>query len=233
MTGRRASGWPGLCAVWMYFAIVAVSGCASSKVGTTATSFLNRVRESPDPNIRHIAYARLADPGCYIAPEQQQEAAQVLASKLDEKREPLATRAVICRTLGEIGRPEARPALLRSCDDPEPSIRAAACRALGKIGQSEDALVLARVMAADSDSDCRIAAIEGLGEMRTNDPRIQQVLIDCMEHPDPAMRLAAYVSLQKTTGTDHGPSAEAWRKALGSAPEAPSVATQPADTQGR
>ena len=47
-----------------------------------------------------------------------------------------------------------------------------ACRALGKVGQSEDATVLAQVMALDNLEDARIAAIEGLAELKTKDPRI-------------------------------------------------------------
>ena len=51
-------------------------------------------------------------------------------------------------------------------------VRAEACRALGKVGRPEDATILARVMTVDTLGDCRVAAIEGLGELKSHDQRI-------------------------------------------------------------
>ncbi|GIW88718.1 MAG: hypothetical protein KatS3mg108_3042 [Isosphaeraceae bacterium] len=194
--------------------VIGLNGCAGG-IGTTASSFLLRVRESNDPNVRHAAYARLADPNCYDDEGQKAEAARELAARLVARKEPLVTRAVICRTLGELRRPEGREALRKACDEAEPLIRAAACRALGKIGDPSDALVLARVMAADSDSDTRIAAIEALGSMPIEDVRILEVLVDGMENPDPGIRLASYQSLQRLIGKDLGPEAGPWRELVG------------------
>lgn len=186
------------------------SGCAGH-LGTTATSFLKHVREDRDPNTRHRAYAKLANPNCFDSEPQKVEAVEVLGSALVEKTEPPITRAVICRTLGEIGRPEAREPLLHALDDPEPVIRAAACRALGHVGTADDAVTLARLMVADQDPDCRIAAIEGMRALRSDDPRIGVVLADAMENPDPAIRLVAYEALQVTTGRDLGPDPKPWK----------------------
>jgi HEAT repeat protein len=204
---------------------LATVGCANH-IGTTARSFMLRVREEPDPNIRHLAYSKLANPGCYDGDADKAEAALLLASKLDERSEPPITRAVICRTLGELRRPEARESLHRACDDPEPAIRAAACRALGAIGDGEDAPVLARIMAADQDADCRIAAVEGLGAMRAGDPRALVVLADGMENPDPAIRVASYEALRRITGRDLGPEPKPWRDLAGTAtaPDEPEAA---------
>ncbi len=192
-------------------AILSVTGCANS-IGTTATSFMNRVRDSPDPNIRHLAYSKLANDNCFDDEAQKAEAARLLALKLDEKSEPVITRAVICRTLGEMGRPEARESLLRATLDPEPLIRAAACRALGKIGTAEDSVKLAHTMMVDGDADVQIAAIEGIKELKNPDPRVVTVLVDNMESPDPAIRLASYEALQRATGQDLGPEPEPWKK---------------------
>jgi HEAT repeat protein len=191
------------------------AGCASTRqLGTTAASFMGHARKSGDPNIRHQAYAQLANQNCYDSEEQKAEVATFLAGKLDERAEPTVTRAVICRTLGELHRPEARESLRRSCDDPEAVVRAAACRALGKLNNPEDAAVLARIMAADLDPDCRIAAIEGLGWLRATDPRVKITLVDGMENPDPAIRLASYEALQRITGKDLGPDPKAWKATL-------------------
>src|SRR4051794_7162597 len=120
-------------AFWM----IGTSGC-SQFVGTTAQSFLNKIRDSPDPNIRYIAYSKLASPRCYDDPGQKVEAVRILIAKLDEGKEPVASRAVICRTLGELRDPSARPALIKVIGDSDGMVRAQACRALGKVGRAED-----------------------------------------------------------------------------------------------
>lgn len=185
-------------------------GCANH-IGTTASSFLRRVEESPDPNIRHLAYRKLASPRCYDSDEQKARAATVLAGKLSEGKEPVASRVAICQTLGALRRPEGRAALLVAMSDPEPMIRAQACRAIGQAGQPEDAAQLTRVFAADTETDCRIAAIEGLGELKAQDPRVGQLLVEGMEHEDPAVRLASLRALRTTTGEDLGADPGPWR----------------------
>src|SRR4051794_26153665 len=193
--------------------LAAPAGC-SQFIGTTAQSFLMKIRDSPDPNVRYLAYAKLASPGCYDSPVQKAEAVKTLIQKLDGAQEPTASRAVICRTLGELRDPSAREALLKAVNDPEGLVRVQACRALGKVGNPEDATTLARVMTLDNLEDCRISAIEGLGELKTKDQRIMQVLVAGMEHDDPAIRLASLVSLRKITGLDRGVEPAAWRDAV-------------------
>lgn len=189
------------------------AGCANH-IGTTAASFLRRVKESPDPNIRHLAYRKLASARCYDSEEQKGHAAKVLAAKLTEGKEPVASRAAICQTLGALERPEGREALLRAINDPEPLIRAQACRALGHVGTPEDAAQLTRIVAADNELDCRIAAIEGLGELKSQDPRVGQLLVENMENEDPAVRLVALRSLRATTGEDLGADPKPWRELM-------------------
>ena len=127
-----------------------------------------------------------------------------MITKLQEGREPLAIRAVIIRTLGDLGDRRARNVVARAANDAEGVIRVEACRALGKVGSSEDATILARIMTVDNLEDCRIAAIDGIGSLKAKDPRIYQILIDGMDHDDPAFRLACYRSLQAVTGKDLG-----------------------------
>jgi HEAT repeat protein len=173
---------------------------------------LRRVKESPDPNIRHLAYAKLASPRVYDTEEQKVEAANVLATALSSGKEPVASRVAICRTLGELGRPEARDAVLKSVEDQDqPAIRAAACRALGRVGKADDWTVLARVMATDSDLDCRIAATEGLSKMKVADPRLELMLVDGMEHTEPAIRLASLEALRSLSGKDLGVDPGPWK----------------------
>ena len=194
-------------------AAVTAAGCAAY-VGTTAKSFLGHVRNNPDPNVRYIAYSKLASSEAYDTPDEKEEAIRTLMDKFENGREPVATRAIICRTLGELHDPKARELLLKAVSSPEAVIKIEACRALGKVGRSEDATVLAQVMSLDNLEDARIAAIEGLADLKTKDPRIYQVLLDGMDHEDPAIRLASLGALRKLTGKDQGTEAAAWRREL-------------------
>jgi HEAT repeat protein len=193
-------------------ALGAPAGCKTPYIGTTASSFLHKIEESSDPNIRYLAYSKLGSPNCYDDEQQKAKAASVLIAALEPGKEPMASRAVICRTLGVLRRPEARPALLRAIDDPAGAVRAEACVALGPIARPEDASVLARVMAADTQLECRIAAIEGLGHLKVADPRITVALVDNLEHRDPAVRFASLQALRSLSGKDLGVEPGPWKK---------------------
>lgn len=210
-------------------------------LGTTASSFMNHVETSTDPNIRYLAFAKLADPKAYDDDAQRVRAVRLMLRGLERDkdgvdREPTATRAVICRSLGELGRPEAIPALRDEVADTEPIVRTEACRALGKVGRPQDASLLAQVIAADPNPDCRVAAIEGLAALKAPEPRYVQMLVDGLENNDPAIRWASLNALRKITGKDLGAEVAPWRKlitsrnapATGPKPQPPTQAqTQP------
>ncbi|WP_435017549.1 HEAT repeat domain-containing protein [Tundrisphaera sp. TA3] len=195
----------------MAFAVVVSSGSGcSSFQGTTAASFLKRIEER-DPNVRYKAYANLASPKCYDDENQKAQAVRTLVAKLEADKEPTATRAVICRTLGALGRPEARDVILRAVNDEDGLVRAEACRALGRVGRQEDATILARIMTVDLLEECRIAAIESLGDLKSTDGRIITYLAAAMEHDDPAIRYASHNALVATVGKDFGIKADDWK----------------------
>jgi HEAT repeats len=211
------------------FVVGGVLGCNADAFkfrGTTAASFLRTVEESKDPNARYVAYSDLSSLRCYDDESQKIRAAKVLSSKLKEGREPIATRAVICRTLGDLRRPEAREVILAAANDEDALVRAEACRALGRVGRSEDATILARVMTLDVSAECRIAAIESLGELKSTDKRISQHLVSGMEHDEPAIRVASWNALKSITGKDLGVDAIEWKKYVDSIPDL-SVAASP------
>ena len=211
-------------------ALVALAGCTAGPDGfklkpTTASSFLKQVNEERDPNIRYEAYAHLGSSRCYDDEAQKAKAATVLVQKLQGNKEPTATRAVICRTLGNLHRPEARDAILAATNDEDSLVRAEACRALGRVGQSQDATILARVMTLDTAGECRVAAIESLGDLKSKDRRITEYLVTGMEHDDPAIRVASMGALRQITGKDLGVDAVAWKKYVETLPsEAPLAA---------
>ena len=65
-----------------------------------------------------------------------------MIDKYDNGREPIASRAIICRTLGELRHPRARPVLIKAVSSPDAVVKIEAGRALGKVGRAEDATVL-------------------------------------------------------------------------------------------
>jgi HEAT repeat protein len=212
-TSSRAAG-PREFATWVLLIVAALAAGCTTFVGTTAKSFLGHVRNNPDPNVRYLAYSKLGSPGAFDSDKEKGEAVLILIDKFEKGNEPIATRAIICRSLGELRDPRARDALIKAVSSSEAVIKIEACRALGKVGRPEDATILAQVMTLDNLEDARVAAIEGLAELKTADPRIYKMLLDGMDHDDPAIRLASLNALRKLTGKDHGTDPAVWSKEL-------------------
>jgi hypothetical protein len=216
MDGVSVSRSPSLrMVIFVAGLFLAQSGACTPYIGTTYKSFLRQARENPDPNIRYIAYARLGTPSLYEDKVQKDEAVKIMVAKLDESREPVAIRAAIIRSLGNLGDRRARGAILRGVKDTDNAvIRVEACRALGKVGLPEDATTLARIMMVDKLEDCRIAAIEAIGSLKSQEPRIYQILLDGMDHEDPAIRYQCLQSLRILTEKDFGIDPEIWKREL-------------------
>jgi HEAT repeat protein len=213
-TSRANTRWIRFIAFVSVVAAAAITGC-STFIGTTSKSFLHQVRDNPDPNIRYIAYSKLGVPAAYENQTQKDEAVGVMIAKLQEAKEPVAVRAVIVRSLGNLRDGRARQEIIKAANDVENAvIRIEACRALGKVGQPEDATILARIMTVDKLEDCRIAAIEGIGMLKAQDVRIYNILLDGMDHDDPAIRLECLRALREITGKDFGVDPAAWRRGL-------------------
>jgi hypothetical protein len=194
--------------------LVLFSGCGTY-IGTTSASYLRHINKDPDPNVRFLAYDRLGNRELYKSVEERNAAVETLVAKYSEGKEPIAIRVVILRSLGNLGDKRARDVMIKATGpDNDPNVRAEACRGLGKVGIPDDAPILAHIMTTDTLEDCRIAAIEGIGNLRSTDPRINEMLLDGMEHEDPAIRYASLQSLRKLTGKDLGVEVAAWRRDL-------------------
>jgi HEAT repeat protein len=189
-----------------------VTGCTALSQGTTAPSFMRTIRTSQDPNLRYQAYVNLGSPDIYDSPLQKADAVKLLSSRLRAEKEPRATRAIICKTLGDLKHPGGRKAVLVAVDDPDPDVRAAAYIALGKLGTAADATTLAGKISTDTVIDCKIAAIEGLRDIKFDDPHIEVALVDGMEDENPAIRLWCLETLEAVTGKDLGVEPAPWRK---------------------
>ena len=107
---------------------LAVAGC-TTWVGTTAKSFLRHVRNDPDPNMRYMAYSKLGDLRAYDSVEEKAEAVRILIDKFEKGHEPIATKAMICRTLGQLRDPRAHDLLVKAVNSPDAVIKIESCRA--------------------------------------------------------------------------------------------------------
>ena len=198
---------------WLLAVVAAAAGC-STYVGTTAKSFLNHVRTDPDPNARYLAYSKLGSSDAYDTEEQKREAVDTLIEKFERGNEPVASRAMICRTLGELRDPRAHDLLVKAASNSEAVIKIEACRALGKVGRPEDATVLAQTMTLDNLEDARIAAIEGLADLKSKDPRISRCCSTAWStrtRPSDSPRSNA---LRKLTRKDLGTDPADWKREL-------------------
>jgi hypothetical protein len=215
MIGERSST-RSLSRLALALVITANSGCSTFQGGqfrgTTAISFLRTIEESKDPNARYAAYDKLSSPRTYDDDSQKIRAAQILSAKLKEGKEPIATRAVICRTLGMLRKPVARDVILSATNDDDALVRASACRALGRVGRAEDATILARIMTLDNSAECRVAAIESIGDLKSPDRRITEFLVTGMEHDEPVIRVSCLNALRSITGKDLGVDVHEWKK---------------------
>jgi hypothetical protein len=214
MIGERSSIL-GLIKVAVALSTVGYSGCLGPEAfqfqRITAASFMRTIEESKDPNARYVAYDKLSSPRTYDDDAQMTRAAQLLAIKLKSGREPDATRAVICRTLGTLRKPIAREPILTATNDEDPFVRAEACRSLGRVGRPEDATILAQHAMLDTSIECKVAAIESLGDLKAPDPRINKMLVDGMEDPEPVIRVVSLNALRAITGKDLGVEQKPWK----------------------
>lgn len=194
-------------------ALLGASGC-SPYLGTTASSFMLHAN-SNDANIRYLAYEKLGSPRSYDNDSQKRKATKMLVERLSNQGEPIATRAILCRTLGELRAKEALPALRGALGDGSPVVRAEAARALGKIGEHDDEVILSRIAVADTQQECRIAAIDGIGTLKSSNPAVLTTLLDLMSpKSDAALRFAAHQAIVKSVGKDLGVELEPWQKEI-------------------
>ena len=192
-------------------ALIAAPGCRSHADIFAKT--IEDAKRNPLPDARGASFAKLGKSRFIIDQQERREAIATLIASLNGKKEPAGNRAEICRSLGELGGPQAREALLTVVNnsDEEAIVRGEACRGLGKVGAPEDATILARIMVLDRDLDTRLAAVNGLASLKTQDDRVLSTLISGMENDDPAVRLASVEALKAATGKDLGLKSDSWR----------------------
>ena len=117
-------------------------------------------------------------------------------------------RAAAALALGRIRDREGNEALLKLLEDGKDVVRTAACDALGWIGDAGTAdAVIAKL--ADREWRVRAAAIAALGSLRAT--QVVPRLIESMEKEEGRLVEDSSRSLERLTGIELGPDAQAWR----------------------
>lgn len=120
--------------------------------------------------------------------------------------EPKAAAAL---AIGKLGDRSANELLIKLLEDAKDPVRVAACDALGMLGDPATAdAVLTKL--ADKDWQVRAASIAALGSLRVN--AVIPRLIEVMEKEEGRLVEDAARSLDRLTGADLGPDAQAWRQ---------------------
>ncbi|MBI3097070.1 MAG: HEAT repeat domain-containing protein [Planctomycetes bacterium] len=124
-------------------------------------------------------------------------------------------RGQAAASLGRHQRASATPFLLRALEDSSARVRREAVVALAENGDRDAIPALLRILGrsrgADAESaQVRLAAATALGAF--GDAGTVPGLISALEDPDPAVRHASHLALQKITGHDYAADPEEWRR---------------------
>jgi len=134
-------------------------------------------------------------------------------------------RTAAALALGRVRDPAANDALLKLLEDGKESVRTAACDALGWIG---DVATADAVLAKLSDREWRVraAAIAALGNLRAK--QVIPKLVESMEKEEGRLVEDASRALERLTGLELGPDAQAWRQWWGQVEKGFQVPTEKA-----
>jgi len=201
---------------WAFVLVIALAGTAGCTGLDVAFSRLRGQETTdvvpgvPSPAEKTATLAKIRERASWADPAEQEQLSTQLAAAFGEEPDP-AIRAEIARAAAGY-RTEAAAALLRTAlGDPVADVRIAGCRALGqRPGDAEAVTLLSGVLAADMDTDVRMAAVAALGE--TGDRTAIPALGEALEDRDPAMQYRAVQALRQVSGEDLGNDVNQWRQ---------------------
>ncbi len=105
------------------------------------------------------------------------------------------SRASATEALGQIGDPEAVPALLRCLRDPNSTVRLRGARALVGVGDPGAAGGLARILKTEEDAEVRLQAVGALGIIGIGNPAAVRACINALADPSRSVRSRAAQAL--------------------------------------
>ena len=212
-------------------AIVAVaaslSGCALLRAKKDRTTIIT-------PSMRAATIREIGEQADGYTEAQQIALCDQLAKQIQIEPDPIV-RQTIQVAIAECKTPLAQSVLLAGLNDDDREVRITCCRLLGHRADPSSVAALSRVVAADSDSDVRIAATDALGGI-PGAGSIQGIAVAIRDR-DPAMQYAGVEAMKKASGQDLGNDVAAWRQyadsAAGGAQPAANIAQQPQTTNNR
>lgn len=186
------------------------------------------------PGMRMAAIREFAPRGRDAEDAEQQRICEQLAQQIRTESDPIV-RKTIQETIGEFNTPLARAVVLAGLNDDDRDVRVACCQMIGKRADEGAIEPLAKIVATDTDLDVRLAAVDALGQMKSQ--ACVPGLAAALKDRDPALQFAGVEAMKNVTGEKLGNDVEAWRQfaarsmpaAAPAAAPAASVAAQPSD----
>ena len=116
---------------------------------------------------------------------------------------------VLAMTEGEI----ADRGLNAASSDKVEKVRLAVCKAWGTRRDDQARNMLLSMAKADESDDVRQAALGALGNF--DHAEVRELLVEALDHKNPAIQQQAVVSLRTITGRDYGGDFNAWKRFVG------------------
>ncbi|MCA9237604.1 MAG: HEAT repeat domain-containing protein [Planctomycetales bacterium] len=194
------------------FALVAALPCLAlaCTAGCQSWPFRHRDRTAMiTPAMRMAtvreAGARARDEG----PDEQQAVCAQLAQQIQTEPDPIV-RGAIQEAVAGLDAPLASQILTAGLQDENRRVRMTCCRELGRRGETAAIDQLAQLVRADEDFDVRMAAVDALGNIKTEASVI--ALAAALKDRDPAMQYAGVQAMRGASGQDLGNDVQAWRQ---------------------
>lgn len=184
------------------------------------------------PAMRSAAVRELGARAAEEGPEGQQEACAQLAQQIQSEPDPIV-RSAIQQAAAELQTPLASQMLIAGLSDESTTVRTTCCRELGRRGDAAAIDKLAAAVRTDDDFDVRVAAVDALGQIKTDASVV--ALAAALKDRDPAMQYAGVQAMRGASGQELGNDVQAWRQYADSL-QAPAgganvqVAAQPDET---
>ena len=152
------------------------------------------------PAMRSAAVRELGARAAEEGPEGQQEACAQLAQQIQSEPDPIV-RSAIQQAAAELQTPLASQMLIAGLSDESTTVRTTCCRELGRRGDAAAIDKLAAAVRTDDDFDVRVAAVDALGQIKTDASVV--ALAAALKDRDPAMQYAGVQAMR-------GPAARSW-----------------------
>ncbi len=188
--------------------LLAAAGCRSAGVPPGVLFWEKQdVADFELPHEKIERYQKLAASGRRKPAEEKEKLAQQLATEIRETKDPIL-RTHIVQALEVLPSPTGAKVLQAAISDEDEYVRLVAVKGLSAQGGTDNTRALARVVESEKDLAVRMAAIRGLGNLKT--PEAVTALAIALDDPNPAIVDSTIDSLEIATGKYYARDAKVW-----------------------